>query len=980
MTSFVLKIYNYLHHHRRVGITSFLVLTLLLIGLASKLNYKEDIMAFLPMDSSYQDELHVFRNISNADKIFVLFQSKNGNTPDADEVVSAIDNFTSTLKKLDNEHIAAKVTAHIDLEKIYSISSYIYKNIPYFLAEEDYLRMDSLLAQPGFIRRRLEQDKQLLMFPTTGVLTTNLQFDPLGLFTPVVSKLQSGSISTKGELYDGYMFTSDMKHAVVIIESPFGSSETKQNVKLINLLKKAADASVKTTPNLTAHITGGPAIAVGNAHQIKSDSILSVSISVVLIILLLFITLKSGKSLLLILFSVAWGGLFALGGIAVFHTEVSVIVIGISSVIIGIAVNYPLHFIAHLEHTPSVPTALKEIVMPLLIGNITTVGAFLVLVPLQSQALRDLGLFSSFLLIGTILFVIICLPHIIKAQKGKESASFLNRICAISLHNKACFVWIVVLLTFVFGYYSLRVSFDSNMAHINYMTPEQTQDMRYFSKIMAEDTATTTIYAISSASSYDRALDENEKGQSVLCQLMEDGKAVNITSPYQFITSKAEQLRRLKRWNDFKIRYKTRLTKELMLEGNAAGFNAEAFIDFFKLLDVRFTPQPLSFFSPLKESVFATSFAGDKSLGRYYVVNQVQVKKTDADKVIARINALQKHLHAFSVQSMNSTMVNHLSSDFNYVGWACGLIVFFFLWLSFGSIELAALSFLPMAISWLWILGIMSLLGVQFNIVNVILATFIFGQGDDYTIFITEGLSYEYAYRKKVLISYKNSIIISALIMFIGIGTLILAKHPALHSLAEVTIIGMLSVVLMAYIFPPLIFNWITRRKGEMRLRPITIKNIFIPSLRTIDFPTDGATTAYYHSFVIDRYRYKGVENISAVKVALRKYNDYSAWIDNKEMPKEVFVMNAGCGEFSLLLSLVHPQSKVYSFDDEEDKRLLVRYSAEGVMGAKRLTIVEDDTVFLQKLGESTDYRLFLLHPTDEQITAMKQYNPIVIG
>ena len=56
-----------------------------------------------------------------------------------------------------------------------------------------------------------------------------------------------------------------------------------------------------------------------------------------------------------------------------------------------------------------------------------------------------------------------------------------------------------------------------------------------------------------------------------------------------------------------------------------------------------------------------------------------------------------------------------------------------------------------MAVSWLWILGLMELLDIQFNIVNIILATFIFGQGDDYTIFITEGLVYEHAYGRKLL-------------------------------------------------------------------------------------------------------------------------------------------------------------------------------------------------------------------------------------
>ena len=77
--------------------------------------------------------------------------------------------------------------------------------------------------------------------------------------------------------------------------------------------------------------------------------------------------------------------------------------------------------------------------------------------------------------------------------------------------------------------------------------------------------------------------------------------------------------------------------------------------------------------------------------------------------------------YSFDVVSMNSAIANHLSNDFNYIGFACGLIVFFFLWLSFGSIELAILSFIPMAVSWLWILGIMALFGMNERIANTML-------------------------------------------------------------------------------------------------------------------------------------------------------------------------------------------------------------------------------------------------------------------
>ena len=164
--------------------------------------------------------------------------------------------------------------------------------------------------------------------------------------------------------------------------------------------------------------------------------------------------------------------------------------------------------------------------------------------------------------------------------------------------------------------------------------------------------------------------------------------------------------------------------------------------------------------------------------------------------------------------------------DFDKVLFICGFIVFVFLLFTLGRLELTLLAFLPLTIAWFWILGIMNICDIHFNIVNIILAAFIFGQGDDYTIFMTEGLMYEYTYKRKLLASYKNTITLSSLIMFIGIGSLILAQHPALHSLAAITIIGMGSVVLMAFLLPPVIFRWLTLKKGKRRLIPITFANI----------------------------------------------------------------------------------------------------------------------------------------------------------
>ena len=521
MTETILKLYDYLRQHRLVGLVSFVVVTLLLTVSVLRLGYKEDIADFLPVDSNHHNALKVYQDISGANKIFAVFQYRDTTKRDADAMVTAVDAFVDEVQRADTAHIVQNMTSQVDLEKMTSVTNFVYQNIPYFLTEHDYARMDSALRSPGYVEKQLQQDKQMLMFPAGDILSDNIQRDPLNLFTPVVQKLQRSDTGLKYELYDGHIFSPDMQRAIVMIDSPYGASETENNTQLINMLQGCGKRALAHAKNLDVHIIGGPVIAVGNASQIKSDSILSVIIAVTLIMALLLFTLRSVRNISLIVLSIAWGWLFAMGGLALFHDSVSIIVIGISSVILGIAVNYPLHFIAHLSHTPDKKRALREIVMPLLVGNVTTVGAFLALVPLQSVALRDLGLFSSFLLVGTIVFVLVYLPHITKETKEVKH-TFLDRLSDISLENKPVFVAIVIVLTLIFGYFSFQTRFDANMSNINYMTDEQKEDMAYFQKMMTVNGGYQKVYAVTSDSTMDGALEKSQRLQPSLDRLVRE--------------------------------------------------------------------------------------------------------------------------------------------------------------------------------------------------------------------------------------------------------------------------------------------------------------------------------------------------------------------------------------------------------------------------------------------------------------------------
>lgn len=828
MTNFFLKIFDYLHQHKRMTMGAMFALIAILLGMMSTLQYNENIYDFLPISGNEQKALTLYQDISGGQKLFVLFKMKDGDTTQTARLAEAVDTFQAQALAHDGHRHITDLMTQVDFDKVLGITDFMYHNMAVMLTDSDYVRMERQLSNPAYISEQLSRDVESIMMPAVGFFSSSIANDPLQLFSPVIDRLKRQQSRVPFLIDDGYIYTNGGKYAVAMITSPYGAMESANNALLVDYVDSVARHTMQALPDVEVAATGSPVIAVGNASQIRADSQWAISIAVTLILLLLMYAFRRFKHLLLIGLSIVFGWLFAMGFIAVLRSDVSLIVIGIGSVIIGIAVNYPLHFIAHTSHAATVREALKEMVPPLLIGNITTVGAFASLLPLSAPALHDLGLFAAFMLIGTILFVLVFLPHLVNTQQhatdveeqAKPSTLFHGTSSRWSRWGMIAFA----VLTLVLGYFSLFTSFDTNMQHINFMSETQKallSDLHASAGI----NDTVNVYVVCEGQTYEDALVQRTQISTLLDSLRHADAINAYTDATSLIAPPQEQERRIGLWNDFWNRHREEVIATLRQEAPAYGFNDDAFSQFEEAITVSYSSHPFDYFDDLRSVLLANSFSN--STGACAVVDVIDVRGKDVPRVVETLNAKLGHdCYAFDFVGMNSAVANSLSDDFNYIGFACSCIVFVFLWLSFGRLELALLSFLPMALGWIWILGMMQLLGMKFNIVNVILATFIFGQGDDYTIFITDGLINEYAYRKRLLASYKHSIVISALIMFIGMGALIVARHPALHSLAEVTIVGMTTVVLMAWLVPPKVFTWIVSTNGKPRRVPVTLEQV----------------------------------------------------------------------------------------------------------------------------------------------------------
>ena len=836
MVRFFETIYDYLSGKRWL-VTVFLLLFVVGCAVLSlHMHHEEDIAKFLPQNEQNEKYAEIYQRLTRQDQIVIVFASRDTvDVVPSDTIGEAMDYFGETLQTFDSLQVIKDMQIRTDESQMLEVMDFIGQNAPYFLQEDDYRRMDSLLLQSDYIAEQMAENKQLLNLPAAGGRMESMRQDPLHLFSPLLSRMQAFRMTSSFDVIDGCVFTNDGRSALAFLSSPYGMSESAQNAALQSMLDSVMQLTEQEFPSLKVSAIGAPLVAAGNARQIKKDSVLAVSLAVVLILLLLAFHYRRLSDLWWLGCSLTFGWLFAMAGMSLSRDSVSVIVLGIGSVIIGIAVNYPLHFLDHLRETADTRQTLRDMVPPLLIGNITTVSAFLCLVWLDAAAMRDLGWFGSLMLIGTILFVLVFLPLYVSRKKPIQSlrtespqasdceyAPFGQGVRTMRTTLRAL---IILLITLVLGYFSTKTSFDSDLRNINYMTDQQREEMQLLSAVTRE----APVYVVAEGKTLDDALKENETTVLPKIQTMQqEGSIRSVNGTGHFLPTKDVQEERISRWNQFWSQHAATVSAELKRQCVLQGFNEQAFAPFFEMIQTTYELQSSSYFDPIISLLNDTYIMNDAKTGKVQVVSYVQ---TDDEQTVKKVvnDTGSASSFAFSQQDVSNQLVRVLSDSFNYIGFVCGFVVFFFLWISFGSIELSLMSFLPLAVGWVWILGLMHLLGIQFNIVNVILATFIFGQGDDYTIFITEGLLYEYTTGKKRLASYKRSVALSAILMFIGIGTLIFAKHPALRSLAEVTIVGMFTVVLMAYYLPPMVFRWLTRGTQAPEVSFLTSRTITQP-------------------------------------------------------------------------------------------------------------------------------------------------------
>ncbi len=776
------------------------------------LQLDEDIYSILPKSQEFKKFNNVIKE-NNLNKQIIF--SINSKDKESYEIAEKLDSLSQNLKKSSLGLIKSIIVQREISEK--EVIDNFYSNFSGKLTEKDYSEIQSKLNSDS-ISESIQKANQKLA-SSSMFIGSYISRDPLGLSWNKLKDLNPQSKATDFQMEDGIVFYKDYTKALFFGTLNFELNDNLKNEKLNLILEQFKKEINFKNKDLDFDYFGTFQISYENSKQIKKDTNRTLIISLSLIFLLLFVYYRSFFTPLYFILPTLFGGLCGLGFMGYYQSNISVISVATSAVLLGIVLDYSFHFFTHYKHSKDLLKTVEELTFPMLVGSFTTVAAFASLLFTDSIVLQNFGLIAVSTLMGAAIFTVLFLPVILhfsrfkfKDKQEKEYRFVIPKwVFKILLFS-------TIALTIYFYSKASYSKFDSDLNNLSFHSEELIKKEQFYTGINPK--VDKKIHLIVSSNNFENAVKKND----VLFSKIESYKKQNhlneVVSLAPFYLPK-EKLKSSKvTWSKFWENRKSNLETKIKEEGKKYDFSESAFLPFYHWISDTTIPtdrQRIEFIDGLGLNNLI-----HKSGNTWSIITSVVVKRSEVEKFKTYINNSSTDCFVFDISDFAKNLMDSVKNDFNYLLLISSLIVFLTLLLIYGRIELAILNFLPMVVAWIWILGFSAVFDVKFNFVNIIIATFIFGLGDDFTIFVTEGLLQKYKYNKTILKSYYSAIILSAVSTIIGIGALYFAKHPSIHSIAVISVVGIICTLIVTLYIQPKLFNVFVQNRVNRKKAPIT--------------------------------------------------------------------------------------------------------------------------------------------------------------
>ncbi len=568
-----LKIYNYLNSRRVSGIFLFILFLAVSLFFISKLRFEEDISRLLPAGERQDILKKVLDETEFSDKVIITISAKNKEAS-PDELTRQAEKLVDSLKFSFGNYVE-EIQGKVAEENVLEVYDFVYANLPVFLNSSDYNEIENRI-QPDSIRERVKGNYKNLISPT-GLVTKEFLFkDPLSITTLGLEKLRELQVGEGFELHNDFITTADKQHVLLFLNPKNPSSETAENQKFANKLESLANSLNHENTNIKIDYFGGFLYGIANAEQIKKDIQLTLGIAVSILLVLLIIFYRRILVPLILFIPSVLGALLALTALYFIREEVSAISLGMGAILLGISLDYALHILTHYRNNNDIKKLYHEITKPVLMSSCTTAIAFLCLLFIKSEALKDLGIFAAVGVLGSSVFALILIPLLYKAPENPENLKkgWLDKLAAVRFYKKTPLVGALIFLFIAGLFFFGKVQFNSDISKLNYEPENLKKTEKNVMNIAGR--AAKSVYLVSYGNSMDEALFTNNELYENLRELKENDEIETFSSIGGVVLSSETQSRRIDNWDKFWApEKKNEVEKHLVEASSAYGFKPE---------------------------------------------------------------------------------------------------------------------------------------------------------------------------------------------------------------------------------------------------------------------------------------------------------------------------------------------------------------------------------------------------------------------
>lgn len=827
MTEFCIKIYRFFRNHRAVFWVSMIALYAFFGYFASKIYLEEDINKLMPSSKNEDGTTKLaFANLRIKDKTFLLFEGKNGASVEhITEICDAfIDSLESRNAAMDSTHqVIGNIFYRLPDDLMLDVIDYMSAHLPAYIDTSVYTRLDAMLTYPH-MKQQMKANHDDLLSPVGSMFPELIQTDPVGLRGLLMEQMKPFTEGAAGsyKTLNGHFFVQDSTVCVAFITPMYSATNTGQGSTLFRILNDQIEQFSASAPDVKISYHGTPASGFYNSWRIKSDLKGTIIGSLVLVLIFISICFRNYNTIPLLLLPVVFGTLFGLAAMYFIKGHFSLLALGIGAVVLGVALSYVLHIITHYKYISDPEQVLRDQVKPVCLGCLTTIGSFMGLIFIRTELLQDFGLFAAFAIVGTTFFSLIFLPQFLNPRKNKlnhRAFAIIDRINAYPFDRKKPLLFTILATAVVcIGFYIAGgTQFDADMHNLGY----KAESTSYSENLLRSKTHTgdKQKYFASSGATMEEAIENFEIMAAKLDSLQNIGLVKSYTHTNQIFVPLHVQQERIDAWKNFWTGERLQLVHDLINKtAPEAGLIPDAFSPFFEFATADYEPDALYEASIIPEGYQSTLM--EQSYNDEYLCftsvrcknDSIHSKESDYNRICEAIVSSPNLLVLDTYYYTTDTLIQ-LNDDFNVLQWVSMLFVLIVLFFSFHfNIKHTLLGFMPILSSWLIVLGAMVIFDVRFNLINIIISTFIFGIGVDYSIFVMNGLIGGKE-NSRLLGYHKTAIFFSAFILIVTVSSMLFAEHPAIKSVGFSTLVGMISAVVISYVVQPAIFRMINKNK-----------------------------------------------------------------------------------------------------------------------------------------------------------------------